>query len=375
MRLVGDRSQTFSVALVASWLLLVALPLMLSILFGQPVQGLPLVGVLFWFGLLRAAQWLSPAVRADKLLRKGRVAEALVICDQALAVKGSSAWSGTRRLVWLNRRTIALLELGRTDDALQAAIEAVALSPDPETLANMALVLLRLNRYEEATRAARLVIGLTRERSVLAHTVYAAVKLAQGMPAEAEALSRAGLVDVQALLPLVRPEHHVACLAVLARAERAQGEIEVAVALVQDMRRAAHHSPALRAVALIEEAETLDDTPEQRDRAFALLTEAHARAPRYTQWYVTQPGTLSWLREDERLAQYTQEAATELMRLRAAAPDAGTVALALDLAEKDASARPGRQASRSAIALQVLTLAGTLLLLLWWTWRFFVLGG
>jgi HPt (histidine-containing phosphotransfer) domain-containing protein len=338
----------------------------------------PLVGVLVWFVLLRVARWLSPAARADGLLRRGRAAEALAVADHALAVKGSAAWIGTRRLVWLNRRTNALLDLGRTDKALQAALEAVELSPDPETLANLALILLRLNRYDVATRTARLVIELTRERSVLAHTVYACVKLAQGMPAEAEALSRAGLVDVQALLPLVRPEHHVACLAALARSERAQGEREVAGELVRDLKRAAHQAPGLRAVALVEEIESLDDTPDipkQRDRAFALLAEANQRAPHYVRWYLTQPGTLARWREDESLAPYLAEASAELQRLRAAAPDGERVSQVLDLAEKDAAARPGQQSSRAAISLQVLTLAGTLVLLLWWTWRFFVLGG
>jgi hypothetical protein len=381
MRLVGDRSQLFAVALVASWLLLVTLPLVLSIAVGQPAQGLPLVGVLVWFILLRVARWLSPAARADGLLRRGRAAEALAVAEHALAVKGRFAWMGTRRLVWLNRRTNALLDLGRTDEALQAALDAVELSPDPETLANLALVLLRLNRYDEAARAARLVIGLTRERSVLAHTVYACVKLAQGMPAEAEALSRAGLVDVQALLPLVRPEHHVACLATLVRAERAQGERALAIELVRDLRHAAHNSPGLRAVALVEEIENLDlrdDTPDppiQRDRAFALLAEANQRAPHYVRWYLTQPGALARLREDDRLTPNLEEAKAELQRLRAAAPGGDRVSRVLDVADKDADARPARQSSGAAISLQVLTLAGTLVLLLWWTWRFFVLGG
>src|SRR5262245_20527737 len=144
MRLVGDSSRLFAVALAASWLLLVTLPLVLSIAVGQPAQGLPLVGVLVWFVLLRVARWLSPAARADALLRRGRAAEALAVADHALSVKGRLAWTGTRRLVWLNRRTNALLDLGRTDEALQAALEAVELSPDPETLANLSLVLLRL---------------------------------------------------------------------------------------------------------------------------------------------------------------------------------------------------------------------------------------
>jgi tetratricopeptide (TPR) repeat protein len=375
MRVVGDRSRLFSVALVASWLLIVTLPLVASIALGDPLQGLPLLGVLLWFGLLRLARYLSPAARADALMRRGRAAEVLALADRALAVKGSNAWSGSRRLVWLNRRTTALLLLGRAGEALAAALEAVALSPDPETLSNLALALLRLNRYEEAARTARVAIDLTRERSVLAHTVYAMVKLAQGMPAEAEALSRAGLMDVQALLPLVRPEHHVACLVALTRAERAQGEREVAIELVRDLKRAAHQSPPLRAAALLEEAQNLGDTPKDHDRAFALLNQANERDPHYTRWYITQPGTLAQLREDERFAAYTEAATEELDRIQAGAPDAERVAQAVEVAQQDAMARPAQQSSRAALALQVLTLAATLLLLLAWTWRFFVLAG
>lgn len=375
MRPIGDRSRLFSVALVVSWLLLVALPIAVSIVFNESLQGLPLVGVLLWFGLLRLARWLSPAARADGLMRRGRSAEALALCDHALALKGRAGWRGTRRLVWLNRRTNALLALGRTGEALDAALQAVELSPDPETLANLGLVLLRLNRYDEAARAARLVIELTRERSVLAHTTYASVKLAQGMPAEAEALARAGLADVQALLPLVKPEHHVANLVALARAERAQDEQALASELLRDVRQVGSQSPVLRAVALLEEAEDLGDAPKERERAFTLLAEATQRWPSYTNWYVSQPNTLPRLREDERFAPYLEAATADLARQREAAPSAEAVATVLELAEKEASARPGKQSSRAAIALQVLTLAGTLVLLLVWTWRFFVLAG
>src|SRR5260221_229763 len=245
MRLVGDSSRLFAVVLVASWLLLVTLPLVLSIAVGQPAQGIPLVGVLVWFVLLRVARWLSPAARADGLLRRGRAAEALAVADHALAVKGRTASTGTRRLFRLNRPPKALPDLGPT-----------------------------------------------------------------------------------------------------------------------------HHAPGLRAVALVEEIENLDlldqtpDLPKQRDRAFALLAEANQRAPHYVRWYLTQPGTLARLREDERLAPYLAEAIAELQRLRAAAPDDERVSQVLDIAEKDADARPGQQSSRAAISLQVLTLAGTLVLLL-----------
>jgi tetratricopeptide (TPR) repeat protein len=374
MRPVSDRSRLFTLALTASWLLLVALPIAVSILADLPLQGVPLLGVVVWFLFLRLGRALSPAARADALLSHGRAAEALALCDHALAVKGRGAWTGPRRLVWLNRRTTALLALGRTDDALTAALEAVALSPDPETLANCALALLRLNRDDEASRAARMVIELTRERSVLAHAVLATVKLALGMPAEAEALARSGLADVEALLPLVKPEHHVVCLAVLVRAVRALDEPEVAAGLLHAMRRAARKDPVLEAMALLEEVEQLADTPEHHARALALLEEAKRRGPAYARWYVTQRGTLSLIRSDEQVVAYRKSAATELQALAASAPDAARVAQALGVAAQDASPRPAPQASGAAISMQVLTLAGTLVVLLWWTVRFFVLN-
>ncbi len=378
MRFIADRSRLFSALLVASWILLVAIPIGLSIYSNQSVQGAPLVGVLLWFVFMRLARWISPAARADGLMRRGRAKDALALADRALAVKGRSAWSGTRRLVWLNRRTNALLALGRMSDALGSALQAVGASADPETLANLSLALLRLNRYSGAARAARLVIELTRERSVLAHTVYASVKLAQGMPADAEALARAGLADVQALLPLVKAEHHVLDLAVLARAERAQGEWAVARELLRDIREAGGQSQALRAVARIAEAEDLgdlEDDEKNRERAFALLDDAAKRWPAYTNWYLTQPDTLPRLRENERFASLLQTARATLASQREAAPNEAVVATALDIAEKEASAIPAKQASRAAIGLQVVTLAATLILLLLWTWRFFVVSG
>jgi tetratricopeptide (TPR) repeat protein len=378
MKFIADRSRQFSVLLVASWVLLVAIPIGLSIYSNQSVQGAPLVGVLLWFVFLRVARWISPAARADGLMRRGRAKDALVLADRALAVNGRSAWTGTRRLVWLNRRTNALLALARTSDALQSALQAVGASADPETLANLSLSLLWLNRYDEAARAARLVIELTRERSVLAHTVFASVNLAQGMPAEAEALARAGLADVQALLPLVKPEHHVLALAALARAERAQGERAVARELLRDIREAAGQSQALRAVARIAEAEDLtdlEDDEKTREKAFALLDDAAKRWPAYTNWYLTQPNTLPRLRQDERLTRLVETAQSALASQQGTAPNAQTVATALDIAEKEASAIPAKQASRAAIGLQVLTLAATLILLLAWTWRFFVVSG
>jgi hypothetical protein len=198
------------------------------------------------------------------------------------------------------------------------------------------------------------------------------------MPAEAEALARAGLADVQTLLPLVKAEHHVLDLAVLARAERAQGERAVARELLRDIRDAGSHSQTLRAVARIAEAEDLadlEDDEKNREKAFALLEDAAKRWPAYTNWYLTQPKTLSKLRADERLAPLLAAAQSALTTQQETAPKAQTVAIALDIGEKEATARPAKQASRAAIGLQVLTLAATLILLLLWTWRFFVVSG
>ncbi len=61
-----------------------------------------------------------------------------------------------------------------------------------------------------------------------ANAALAGAMLARGLPAEAEALALAGFTDVQALLPLARREHYVACLAVLCRAERALKRNEAA---------------------------------------------------------------------------------------------------------------------------------------------------
>ena len=206
---VRDRSREFAIGLTMAWLALVALPILLSVASGQSLDGVPVAGLLVWLVLLRTAQWLSPAPRTDALLRKGRAADALRVSERALAVRGSGEWIGSRRLVWLNRRTAALLALGRCDEALMSALDALETTADPETVGNCALALLRLDRYDAAAEAARVALTLTNERSLLGHAVLAHVMLARGKPAEAEALARAGLEDVRALLPYVRPDHHV----------------------------------------------------------------------------------------------------------------------------------------------------------------------
>jgi tetratricopeptide (TPR) repeat protein len=372
--MVGDRSRIFTIGLIAAWVLLVAAPTLLSVALGQPVAGLPLLGVIAWFILLRVARRISPAAYVDALMRRGRYAQALARCDRALALTGAAAWTGSRRLIWLNRRTAALLGLGRADEALQAALDAVTESPDPETLGNCGLALLRLNRLDEANQVARQVIDLTRERSVVAHAVLAAVKLRRGMPAEAEALARAGLTDVKALMPLVKPEHHVLCLSILCRAQRAQGEKDQLKAILGDLRHAAGPNPLLQAMGVVDEIDGLADTLQARDRGFDLLEGAYEVAPQYVLWYVTQPGVLTYLRGDRRFLAYLDQATAEFQRLAETAPSAETTRVALEKAALGAASSPAQQSSRGALLAQVLTLSGTLILLLVWTWRFFIVG-
>ena len=97
MRLVGDQRKVFVIALVASWLLLIGVPITFSILSDQPNEGLPLVGVILWFILLRVARWLSPPVRMDARMRRGRYAAAIKLADRALALDGFTALSASRR--------------------------------------------------------------------------------------------------------------------------------------------------------------------------------------------------------------------------------------------------------------------------------------
>src|SRR5689334_3605285 len=103
MKVTGDLSRLFTAILTFSWLFLVALPIAVSVLIGRPGKGLPLLGVIVWFIVLRVGRFLSPAGRADALMRRGRAASVLALADRALAVKGSAAWLGERRLGWLHR--------------------------------------------------------------------------------------------------------------------------------------------------------------------------------------------------------------------------------------------------------------------------------
>src|SRR5258708_9790131 len=142
MKPVRDLSQSFTLLVLFTWAVVVAVPLFLSLALGQPAGGLPLIGVLLWFGVVRLGRWLSPAARADTLMRRGHYAEVLGLCDQALAIQGEGAWVGMRRLIWLNRRTAALLALGSADDGARSALEAVKGRAEPQTPGNCALALL-----------------------------------------------------------------------------------------------------------------------------------------------------------------------------------------------------------------------------------------
>jgi tetratricopeptide (TPR) repeat protein len=369
----GDRSRIFTIGLAISWLLVVALPIIISVRLEQSLYGLPLVGVVVWFAGLRVARVLSPAVRADAEMRRGDYEAARMRCQRPLAVQGAAAWTGTRRLVWLNRYATALWILGRPDEALNAALEAVTISSDPETLGNCAATLLALNRYAEVSAAARLAQSLSRERSVSANAALAGAMLARGLPAEAEALALAGFTDVQALLPLARREHYVACLAILCRAERALKRTEAAAQAFEALQKAPRHVRALQAFALVEEAER-EAIAGGKERAFALLSEAYERNEPYVLWYFTQPDSFQWMRGDPLYVRAVAAADERESRLSEHAVPVEQVALVLAQAQKTGHPRPAPQASRAALAAQLLTLAATVALLTWWTWSFFIGG-
>lgn len=371
MRPIGDRSQPFILALLLSWLGLIGLPLVFSLVTGNLYGGLPALGVVLWFVLLRVARWLSPPVRADRLMRQGRYAEAIAWCDRALSVAGQGMWRGGRRLIWLNRKATAELALARGEDALTTALEAMAISTDPQTLSTCAATLLLLNQNDEAEDAARLALQLTRERSVSANATLATILLARGQPADAEAHARAGLRDIEMLLPLVKPEHHVTCLLALSRALRAQGNLRAGQKYARRAARVAGRRPALRAMADIERAEYLAQASGDFPQAIALLRTAAAEAPQYLRWYASQPGTLARLR--------TEPIATALLaQVDAQEPRPVTeptlhwVRLALEKAAGSGRMRPAAQSSREALRAQLVLLAGTALILAVWAWHFYL---
>lgn len=369
---VADLGEMFTIVATLAWLGLVALPLGLSLALGQSANGLPLLGVAAWLVFLRMARWLSPAARADLLLRRGRYSEALAMCDKSLAVTGERAWVGRRRLIWLNRRATALLGLGHYNETLLAALHAMEESPDPETIATCALALLRLNRYEEAIAAARIVSGVTHERSVRANATLAACMLARGQPAEAEALASASLADIEALTPYVRRESYAGCLSALVRARLAQKRLDGpkgARAALARLRRLARNAPATRAVALIEEAALLAATRDAETEANSeeierLAKQARALAPGYSLWRLAQfdapPTSMSGYLLDGLRAQSER------------APSAGAVATLLRQAQTRMRPRPATMSSSSALLAQIITVAATLALLAIWTLIFFI---
>lgn len=366
---VTDSSGLFTLVAALSWGALVMAPLLISIGLDTSLSGLPLVGVVLWLLFLRVARWLSPAARADAMMQRGRFAEALMMCEHSLAVTGPGAWVGRRRLVWLNRRTVALLGLGRYDEALKAAIEAMETSPDPETIANCAVALLRLNRYDLAIEAGRMVSQLTHGRSVRANTAMAWAMLARGYPAEAEALAHVSLYDIQALTPYVRRENHAASLSALCRAQRALGLTRQANATLARLRKVTKGSRPLAAVLLLEEADTLQEEPKQGSERVA---RARASDPAYTVWYLAQPGALPTLREEPNVAQRVAQAEIGVARMSSRAPDDEVVHRLLHSLRPDASASPAYQSSATALTAQIITLGATLALLLLWMWRFFI---
>jgi tetratricopeptide (TPR) repeat protein len=375
MKPIRDLSQPFSRGLAFAWLIIVGVPLVASVLLDTPADGLPLLGIVVWIALMRYARRLSPALRADMLTRDGKYTQALDMAERALAVDGEGAWMGPRRLVWLNRRTTALLALGEYDAALGSAIEALVSHADSETISNCAQALVRLNRYEEATRAARLALSLSRERSLTAQTSLAMVMLASERPAEAEALARAAHVDARSLLPLVRPEQYAICLATLSRAERTLGRREEAERRLLELRKSIHKSSFLHAMVMIEEADAHWETEEERARAWGLIFAARGLAPDYTYWFALQPGTFAAFRDDARLTELVAAAERRFAEIATRAPGTEVVEKALAFATRTGTSRPAAQSSREALLAQVFTLGGTFVLLLFWTWHFFLATG
>lgn len=379
----GDRNQLFTLALGTSWVVCVGLPLVISIWLRRPFGGVPLFGVLIWFLLLRLARRISPTAHCDRLIARGDYTQAEAICERELALEGPSAWRGNRRIAWLNRRSNALLGTGRLSEALTSAMEALSTRPDAETLAIGAQCLLWLNRYEEAGQLARLALTLTRERSINALSVLATVLISQGQPAEGKALAIAGLSDISALLPFVQPAHHVALMASLCRAERSLNETAHTRARLRTMRRLARHNAMLRALALMEEADSFAPAEgAEREQVFGAVEQAIWLAPHVVCWYLAQPYTLYEVREDLRYPHLAGRARAEWLRVAArgtAAPDQGAppkafVVMELAIAADKGYARPAAHASRRALAAQGITLACTLLLLVLWTWQFFLAG-
>ena len=93
-------------------------------------------------------------------------------------------------------------------------------------------------------------------------------------------------------------------------------------------------------------------------------------------WYLGQPGALRGLSDDQRLPLFVATVKAPLMAEHPfAAPDRAAVAGALTVARRDGSSRPAPQSSRAALIAQLLTLAATVAVLVWWALRFYLIGG
>ena len=232
------------------------------------------------------------------------------------------------------------------------------------------------------------------------------VFLAERKPAEAEATASAGLEDSRALYPFARLERYTICLAATARAIREQirhstpedqlvysrkagrhGQPEILSGpevvkaraaretnLINDLSKVARRTTLFRAMAQLEEADSQSDRPELTEHVLSLVKSAHQLAPEYCLWFLVQSGTFSRLDQDPCLEGLRAEGRALLTTWSERAPDATTVKKALDAAEAEAQARPGRQASYQALMAQLITLGSTFALLLVWAWRFLALS-
>jgi hypothetical protein len=200
------------------------------------------------------------------------------------------------------------------------------------------------------------------------------VMLASERPAEAEALSRAAHMDARSLLPLVRPEQYAICLATLSRAQRTLRRREEAERTLLELRKSIHKSSFLHAMVMIEEADAHAETEEERARAWGLIFAARGLAPDYTYWFALQPRAFAALRDDARLTDLVAAAERRFAEIATQAPGAEVVEKGLAFATRTGTSRPAAQSSREALLAQVFTLGGTFMLLLFWTWRFFLSG-
>ncbi len=128
-------------------------------------------------------------------------------------------------------------------------------------------------------------------------------------------------------------------------------------------------------MALLEQADSLAEAPAQRDYAFALLEQARKLSPQYVLWYLGQPDTLQGLYEDPRLPLYIATVKAALLEIPTVpAPSSTEITAALAATHRSASARPAPQSSQGALTAQILTLAGTVALLVWWAVHFYLTG-